>query len=239
MANHHPRDHRDMLQHVEASKGEKVVVKKPDWIVHESGSTGVVDSAPATPLDVKKSRMGDLLAHNAHTPSNGSFTPVPAPYKEDGASVWERDGTAKKKKKKKLCFPEGEQAAKASDGSEEVEEESEEEEEELKENDPRWNIKRRSPVKRREGEFEKDFRSRQSYSGKKAEEEGDEEEEKEGKEESEKEGEKAKEEKNKADEKDDEGQKPEDKKEEDPKSADKPADRKVKVPKHLVSGPLW
>ena len=221
MTSHHPQDHRDMLEHQEAPKGqEAIVVKKPDWIVHDGAA-----SAPATPIDgAKKGRMGDLLKHTAHTPSNGSFTPGPAPYKEDGASVWERDGTAKKKKK--LCFPNGH----PDDGHDEKEDDEEvEEEEEVKENDPRWNIKRRSPVKRQEGEFEKDFRSRKSYSGKKADEGEKEEEEKEEekKEQPTKEGTEEKREEAKE-------------KEEAPKKEEtQENERKVKIPKHLVSGPLW
>ena len=156
-----------------------------------------------------------------------------APYKEDGSSVWERDGTAMKKKK--LCFPNGE--TKSVDADEE-----EGEERPQKENDSRWNIKRRSPVKTREGEFEKDFRSRKSYSGRK--EEGEEEEEK-----KEDEGEENKEEGTEKKEKEEikkEGEEKknaeEEKKEEakgQPEVKTTESEKKSKVPKHLVSGPLW
>ena len=66
----HPTDHRDMLQHVEVLKGDPIVVKKPEWIAHDAAP-----SAPATPIDGKKKQISKLLVHNAHTPSNGSFTP--------------------------------------------------------------------------------------------------------------------------------------------------------------------
>ena len=221
-----PRDHRDMLQHVEAPVGrEPVLIEKPDWIVHDAGDAGVA-STPATPLDVKKKQLGDLLVHNAHTPSSGSFTPTPAPYREDGASVWKRDGTAKKKMK--LCYPDdAAETAAATDSHSE-----EEEEEEAKENDERWNIKRRSPVKSREGEFEKDFRSRKSYSGKSA--ESEEEEERKGDEEQ-KDGEE------KQNGEEEEQKETDEKEKEEEQSQSKPGDteRKIKVPKHLVSGPLW
>jgi len=219
-----------MLQHVEAKKGEPIVVKKPEWIVHDA-----TPSAPATPLDAKKTQMSEVLVHNAHTPSNGSFTPGPAPYKEDGASVWERDGTSKKKK---LCYPDGASEAVYGD-------EKEEEEAHQKENDPRWNIKRRLPVKTREGEFEKDFRSRESYSGKRA--EGEEEEEEQNEREEgqavEKEEEKGSEERRSEEEQEITSEKKGEEKEDEQKgeSAEKRSadERKVKIPKHLVSGPLW
>jgi len=218
----HPADHRDMLSHVESAKGEPIFVKKPDWIVHDEAP-----SAPATPLDGKKTQMSKLLVHDAHTPSNGSFTPGPAPYKEDGVSTWERDGTAKKKKK--LCFPDG--ATEAVDADED--EEEEEEEELTKENDPRWNIKRRTPVNAREGEFEKNFRSRESYSGRKSEEEEGKEAKEKGVEEvTEKDDATQKTEEEKGKEEAAEGNKDEDK-----EKIEK--DRKIKVPRHLVSGPLW
>ena len=221
-----PRDHRDMLQHVEAPVGrEPVLIEKPDWIVHDAGDAGVA-STPATPLDVKKKQLGDLLVHNAHTPSSGSFTPTPAPYREDGASVWKRDGTAKKKMK--LCYPDDAAGTAAATDSHS----EEEEEEEAKENDERWNIKRRSPVKSREGEFEKDFRSRKSYSGKSA--ESEEEEERKGDEEQ-KDGEE------KQNGEEEEQKETDEKEKEEEQSQSKPGDteRKIKVPKHLVSGPLW
>ena len=223
-----PRDHRDMLQHVEAPVGrEPVLIEKPDWIVHDAGDAGVA-STPATPLDVKKKQLGDLLVHNAHTPSSGSFTPTPAPYREDGASVWKRDGTAKKKMK--LCYPDD--AAGTAAATDSHSEEEEEEEESAKENDERWNIKRRSPVKSREGEFEKDFRSRKSYSGKSA--ESEEEEERKGDEEQ-KDGEE------KQNGEEEEQKETDEKEKEEEQSQSKPGDteRKIKVPKHLVSGPLW
>jgi len=157
-----PKDHTDMLHHkaeVPTKTSTTAAPKDHHDMLQHKGDV----NPPKTPLNPKAL---NLLVHQPHTPSTGDYQVKPAPYLEDGVTIWQRDGTAKKAKKR-LIEDTGDE--------DEDDDDAEVGGKVAKENDPLWNIDKRSPVKSKEGEFEKDFRSRDSYSGKQEEKEEDEE----------------------------------------------------------------
>lgn len=150
------RDHRDMLAHSDTDKrsNEAVYYSKPDWMVQ---APAVKSNVPVPPV------LPAYLTHDSQAPALENYTSAPAPYSEDGSSVFRRDGNSVVRDKTSNIPEKMKPGQKRNAGTRHgvpipAEGLS-------RNNDPLWNIERRSAIRGRQGELEVEFRSQGGYTG--------------------------------------------------------------------------
>lgn len=144
------RDHRDMLSHDNPTIKSKdpVYYSKPEWMVE----------APNTRSNVAlPSRLPPYLTHDEPAPSLDAYTSKPAPFSEDGYSAFRRDADYSTSYKLQSLAEKTKPGQKRNAGPRQGY--GQMESRPLRDDEALWNFTRRTPIKERPGELEKEFRA--------------------------------------------------------------------------------